>query len=87
MKIGKVMFQDILGIDGKKYDRWLNKQEEGYYLTYKSNTYKDAFDYSIERIDSPSSQPVILARNIKQITNLIDKFILEEKEKNKSYER
>lgn len=81
MIIGKIKFQDILGSDGKKYDRWLNRQEEGYYLTYKSNMYKDAFDYSIEKIGCPSSQPIILARNIKQITNLIDRFILEDRKK------
>ena len=64
MIVGRVKFQDLLGQEGRKYDKWLNNQEEGYYLTYKSNMYADAFDYSIER-KIPDIRKEVFANNSK----------------------
>ena len=87
MKKGKINFTDVLGKDGKKYDEWLNKQPEGYYLTYRENFYSDEFDYSIQRYDSFASEPVLLAKNIRAITRLIDSEIARENKHKSVMER
>ena len=85
MKTGKIKFEDILGNKGKIYDKWLEKQVEGYYLTYKQNFYSDQFDFSIEREGCGASEPVFLAKSIDEITNIIDKEIkIEERQQRKS---
>lgn len=85
MKTVKIKFEDILGNKGKIYDKWLEKQVEGYYLTYKQNFYSDQFDFSIEREGCGASEPVFLAKSIDEITNIIDKEIkIEERQQRKS---
>lgn len=78
MKIGKIKFEDILGDKGKVYDDWLDKQIEGYYLTYKQNIYSDKFDFSIER-ENCISEPIFLAKTIEEITNKIDEQLKKNK--------
>ena len=86
MKKGKIKFEDILGEKGKRYDNWINNQIEGYYLTYKSNFYKDEFDFAIERKDCGASEPLFLTNDIEDIIKQIDYNIKKQKNKNK-YER
>ena len=74
MRKGRINFEDVLGVSGKKYDKWLEQQNLNYYLTYKSNLYADEFDYSIER-EGCCSEPEFLTNDIKQITSIIDGFI------------
>lgn len=87
MKKGRIKFRDILGKSGIKYDEWLDKQPEGYYLTYKQNFYSDIYDFSIEREGCGASEPVLLATKINVITRLIDNEIKNDKMKNKDKER
>lgn len=87
MKKGRIKFRDIFGKSGIKYDEWLDKQPEGYYLTYKQNFYSDEYDFSIEREGFVASEPVLLATKINVITKLIDNEMKKEKMKNRDKER
>lgn len=80
MKIEKITFADILGKYGEKYDIWLQKQPENYYLTYKQNFYSDEYDFSIEREGCGASEPILIAKNIKVITRVIDSELSREKQ-------
>lgn len=75
MKKGIIKFKDVLGEKGIKYDNWLDKQPEGFYLAYKQNFYADKYDFSIERFGYGASSSFVLANDINVIVKMIDKEI------------